>query len=145
MNISRNGAVADGGSMNTLFKAGSFFGWLLTGLFIKRTRKPWLPLAIAGALGVASSFWIKCRWTSKEFNLMLQFMIYTDLPVLGSQGVWDNTVPIVIGGITSGSSTACLHVMLLNATEKKGDIFSIRADSAITMKLIFLGGLQIKQ
>lgn len=52
--------------MNTIFKAGSTSGWFVTGLFIRKIRKPWYALVAGAVLALVSSAWVMVRWTSKK-------------------------------------------------------------------------------
>jgi predicted MFS family arabinose efflux permease len=66
INISGRGTATKGGIMNTIFKAGSTSGWFVTGLFIRKIRKPWYALVAGAVLALVSSAWVMVRWTSKK-------------------------------------------------------------------------------
>ncbi|CZT45235.1 uncharacterized protein RSE6_05529 [Rhynchosporium secalis] len=100
INVSARGTANLSGTMNVLNVLGFTLGQFLCGGLISYTGKPWNVLIFSATSSMISAAWIKIRWTNSE-------------------ALWENVLPIIIGGGSVGASMGSLMVLMLKSTKQE--------------------------
>jgi len=106
VNVSGRGKATVGGSINVVLILGETVGEVLGGALITWRGRPWNVLIVASIVSALATLWIRLRWSNSE-------------------GIWEDLLPIIIGGVGLGATTGSLLVSLLKSTNQAENVQNV--------------------